>query len=55
MWKEGDSIDTPVILSWSEVADIMSEVKSKGIFHKTSVYGKNYEYLAKEFKVEAQK
>ena len=55
IWKNGDSVQTPVALDWSEIADIMSEVRLNGSAHKTSVYGKGYKYLAKEFRPEAKR
>ena len=55
MWKHPNSSEIPISLDWVEIAAIMNEVRTNGIIHKTSVYGKNYKYLAKEFKPEIQK
>ncbi len=55
IWTNGNSCAVPVNLSWPQVSDIMREVKEKGALQKTLVWGKSYEYLAKDFQSKVRK
>ena len=49
----GDGSDINIQLDWNQIADVMREVKEKGVVHKDRVQGTSY--IQKEFKPEVQK
>ena len=52
IYKNGNSSEIPVSLDWNEIIDMMNEVRAKGVVHKTSIYGRRFEYRAKNFGAE---